>query len=105
MAALVAAATSGETIGVRATDGLDDMVVIAFDRPQALAAYAGETLMAIDAESEAAEGAPLLGTGFALRLARNIALELGGSLVIGADCLTLRLPAVLNRGVDQVSTN
>ena len=37
--------------------------------------------------------ASLLGTGFALRLARNLARELGGELAMAADSLTLRLPA------------
>ena len=43
----------------------------------------------LDAEREAAlPGAPLLGTGFALRLARNLSAELGGSLTIAATRLT-----------------
>src|SRR3546814_10018622 len=37
------------------------------------------------------DGALLLGTGFSLRLARNLAAELGGKLTIGAERLTLRL--------------
>ena len=48
------------------------------------------------------DGAPLLGTGFALRLARNLAVELHGSLVIGDKALTLRLPAAVIASVEQV---
>lgn len=97
MATLVAAAAPGERVGVAANDE-DGAVVLVFDRPAALAAYGEDTLLTIDAEAEAergagGEGAPLLGTGFALRLARNLAAELHGSLTIGARSLTLRLPA------------
>ena len=42
---------------------------------------------------------PLLGVGFALRLVGNLAGELGGTLLIGAERLTLRLPAALDREV------
>ena len=104
MAALVSAAGKGEVIGIGLI-ALDDVVVITVDRPYALAAYPEETLLAIDAEREAAQGAPLLGTGFALRLARNLAIELGGTLTIGRDHLTLRLPAALSAGVGQASIN
>jgi len=49
------------------------------------------------------DGAPLLGTGFALRLARNLAVELGGELVFGEDLLTLRLPAALDEAAAQAT--
>ncbi|WP_374138543.1 MULTISPECIES: sensor histidine kinase [unclassified Sphingomonas] len=105
LAALVAAGSSGETIGVRMGREGEETVAIHIDRPRALAAYAGDALLMIDAEAEAeALGAPLLGTGFALRLARNLAVELGGSLTIGVDRLTLRLPAAFTHGVGQAST-
>jgi hypothetical protein len=105
LAALVAAGSPGETIGVRMGREGDETVAIHVDRPRALAAYPGDSLLMIDAEAEAdAVGAPLLGTGFALRLARNLAIELGGSLAIGVDRLTLRLPAAFTHGVDQAST-
>jgi signal transduction histidine kinase len=107
MATLVASGSAGERIGVAATRdaGVDGgMVSIVFDRPRALAAYAEETLLTIDAEAEAErDGAPLLGTGFALRLARNLASELRGSLVIGDKTLTLRLPAAFPAAMEQVS--
>uniref|UniRef100_UPI0035C9DD09 sensor histidine kinase n=1 Tax=uncultured Sphingomonas sp. TaxID=158754 RepID=UPI0035C9DD09 len=108
-ATLVASGSAGERIGVVAT-GTDAAISIVFDRPRALAAYAEETLLTIDAEVEAERadaqgGAPLLGTGFALRLARNLAAELRGALVIGDKTLTLRLPAAFPAAMEQVSSN
>ncbi|MGK0491477.1 MAG: signal transduction histidine kinase [Sphingomonas echinoides] len=105
MATLVASGSAGERIGVAAARE-DAAISIVFDRPRALAAYAEESLLTIDAEAEAErEGAPLLGTGFALRLARNLAAELRGSLTIGDKALTLRLPAASLAGMEQVSSN
>jgi hypothetical protein len=106
MATLVSSGSPGECIAVVACGEGDRTVALAFDRPRALGAYAEERLLTIDAEVEAErEGAPLLGTGFALRLARNLATELGGSLTIGEDSLTLRLPAAFLPHVEQVSQN
>jgi signal transduction histidine kinase len=105
LAALVAAGGRTETIRIAtARDG--DEVTIAFDRPAALTVRADEGLLAIDSEDEAGgEGAPLLGTGFALRLVRNLAAELGGSLAVDAHRLTLHLPAADTAGMEQVSIN
>ncbi|MES2042885.1 MAG: HAMP domain-containing sensor histidine kinase [Pseudomonadota bacterium] len=106
MATLVSSGSPGERIAVVARGEGDRTVALSFDRPRALGAYAEERLLTIDAEVEAErEGAPLLGTGFALRLARNLANELGGSLTIGQDNLTLRLPAAFLPHVEQVSLN
>ena len=58
----------------------------------------GDSVLGIDDERE---DSTLLGTGFALRLARNLARELGGSLVIEPTSLTLRLPAAVNSQVGQ----
>ncbi len=93
LAALVSAGRKGEQLGV-VVRPVADTVTIEFDRPAALAAHATDVLLSIDAEHESdGDGAPLLGTGFALRLAQNLAVELGGVLTIGADRLTLQLPA------------
>ena len=101
----VAAGSRDERIMVVAVRE-DEMVSIAFDRPAALAGRDGADLLAIDAEQEAeGEGAPLLGTGFALRLVRNLATELGGSFAITANHLTLRLPAFVTSNMGQASIN
>lgn len=106
MATLVASGGRDERIGISATLEADRIVAIVFDRPAALAAYGGDSLLTIDAESEAErDGAPLLGTGFALRLARNLAAELCGTLVIADKALTLRLPAAVIDSVEQVSSS
>ena len=106
MATLVESGGRGERIGIAATLEADAMVAVVFDRPAALAAYDGDSLLTIDAEAEAdREGAPLLGTGFALRLARNLAAELRGALVIDDKALTLRLPAAVIESVEQVSSS
>lgn len=74
---------------------------LAVDRPAAMTVLPDGALLSIDAEIDRDDGASLLGSGFALRLARNLAHELGGSLVIDATSLTLRLPAAEQRDVDR----
>ena len=101
MAALVSAGRPDERIGVLVRP-VADTVTIEFDRPAALAAYPTDVLLSIDGEQEG-DGAPLLGTGFALRLAQNLALELGGALTIGADRLTLQVPAAHARETKRVA--
>lgn len=105
VAVLVSAAQRGETIAILATRE-DGDAVVRFTRPLALAvANATSTPLTIDAEEEAAAGAPLLGSGFALRLAMNLARELGGTLVIGDARLTLRLPAAFAGDMGQALNN
>jgi len=98
LATLVSASGQGERIGVHMAPEGTDVVAITIDRPQALADYPGDSVLDIDDERE---DATLLGTGFALRLARNLSRELGGALVIGRENLTLRLPAAVNEQVGQ----
>jgi signal transduction histidine kinase len=98
MATLVSASGPGEQIGVNMALESDQKVAVAIDRPRALADYPGDSVLGIDDERE---DATLLGTGFALRLARNLARELGGSLLIAPSILTLRLPAAVNSQVGQ----
>ena len=102
MATLVSASAAGERIEVRTALEGSDMVAIAFDRPRALAEYPGDSVLGIDDERE---DASLLGTGFALRLARNLARELGGSLVIEAASLTLRLRAAVISPIEQAHSS
>lgn len=102
MATLVSASAAGERIEVRTALEGSDMVAVAFDRPRALAEYPGDSVLGIDDERE---DASLLGTGFALRLARNLARELGGSLVIEAASLTLRLRAAVMSPTEQAHSS
>jgi signal transduction histidine kinase len=106
MATLVASGALHEHIHVVATLIGDTTISLRFDRPRALAAFGNSAILTIDAEAVAeAEGAPLLGTGFALRLACNLAAELGGLLSIDDRHLTLLLPAAVDGAVEQVSSN
>lgn len=98
MATLVSASSPGERIGVNMALESDQRVAVSIDRPRALADYPGDLVLGIDDERE---DSSLLGTGFALRLARNLARELGGGLVIEPSSLTLRLPAAVNSQVGQ----
>lgn len=91
VATLVSATRKGETIGVHLAGASGGMVAIGFDRPAALATDLDDALLGVGVDA-ADDAAPLLGTGFAIRLSRNLAAELGGTLTIGADRLILRLP-------------
>lgn len=97
LATLLSAARDGERVGVQVTADAGT-VAIAFDRPDALAAHSAEALFALDDEQE---DAALLGTGFALRLVRNIAHELGGALAITAEAITVELPAMVTKSLEQ----
>lgn len=97
LATLLSAARDGERVGI-AIEEVGGLVAIAFDRPDALAAYEGDALFNLDDEDE---DAALLGTGFALRLVRNIARELGGSLTVTDDAITVELPAMVTKSLEQ----
>lgn len=103
VAALVGAGSAGERLRLTVASEAP-AVAIRIDRPQALRVADDAALLSLDGEPDAV-GGPLLGTGFALRLARNLARELGGGLAIAADSLTLRLPMAVDQGVGQASTN
>ena len=103
-AAMVAVTGPGERIAVDATrDGA--MACIAIDRPSAFAGLSAEALLTLDSDEGSALHGVLLGIGFTLRLVRNLAAELGGSLTIDDRRLTLRLPLALDRTVEQQSSN
>lgn len=91
LATLVSATAPGERLRIRFGPESDQGLAILIDRPRALGQYPGDSVLGIDDEQD--EDGTLLGTGFALRLVRNLARELGGSLMIAPDLLTLRLPA------------
>ena len=91
LAALITLATPREVIAVSGATATPGMVALRFSRPRALAESGDDPLLSINGDDDGV--ASLLGTGFALRLARNLARELGGEFAIAADSLTLRLPA------------
>lgn len=100
-ATLIAAAGRGEVVGV-ASRTENGQAALAFDRPRSLADIAEDDLLTFGEQDEAdgERGAPVLGAAFTLRLVRNLAAELGGSLAIGRDRLILRLPAATVRRAD-----
>lgn len=102
LAVLVAAASPGERLGVGVEVGGGGVRVL-LPRPAAWTGLDEPALLSLEADG-AGDGAPLLGTGFCLRLARNLAAELGGALTIGADRLTLRLPPALSPPVEHATT-
>jgi signal transduction histidine kinase len=87
---LVSAAARGETVHVVALEEGADSARLSFGLPAAFDAYPGEAMFAIDDEGE---DAALLGTGFAMRLVRNLARELGGALLFDRNRLILQLPS------------
>lgn len=104
LATLLGAARAGELLHV-ALEASNDTLALVVDRPAALGGRDEAALLTLDDEAASDdEGAPLLGAGFALRLARNLAIELGGRLVFAADRLTLTLPAALNGDMEQAQT-
>ena len=104
LAAVLTAAGAGERIDITGQAGTD-MVTLAITRPVAFGDRDVEALMRIEADEadDSDAGASLLGIGFALRLTSNLARELNGELVVGADRLTLRLPAAVDAGVGQAT--
>jgi hypothetical protein len=95
---LIAAGQGGERL-FATLDATNGQVRLAIDRPRALKVDDDQALFRLDADTVEQPGAPLLGIGFTLRLVRNLARELGGVLEIGAERLTLRLPAASDHGV------
>ncbi len=85
-ATLAAAAQRDERIDVRIHQS-DSAIVIQIARPSGL------DIDALDAAEGETRDAVLLGADFALRLARNLAHELGGAFEMGVDRLCLTLPA------------
>ena len=104
LAALVSVTGEGEKLVVSTAREGDEAVLTA-TRPRSFALSGDDEPGEPEGEAEAAAGAPLLGLGFAIRLARNLARELGGSLVIDDARLTLRLPAAFAEPMGQASIN
>lgn len=72
LATLTSAAVAGERIDIAEAPAPAGQVALCFARPHALGTGGEDALLSIDADA-GEEGAPLLGAGFALRLARNLA--------------------------------
>ncbi len=103
---MVSASREGEAIRVSAERLAGRRVRVSITRPQTLAHMSEAALLNLDAERETAlAGGPLLGTGFALRLIANLAIELSGRMTIEADRLTVTLPAASIGEMGQASTN
>ncbi|WP_236552899.1 histidine kinase dimerization/phospho-acceptor domain-containing protein [Sphingomonas sp. 8AM] len=90
----LSAAAPGEQLSMALVGGVGTLA-LALVPPAALAHRDEASLYALDDEDASRdEGAPLLGVGFAFRLVRNLAAEMGGRFVIAPALLTLLLPAV-----------
>ena len=98
LAATIGLAQADETIGLRmdvAQRGDRTMLRLTVDRPHAIDGVAESALLDPGYSPEGDwPGAPALGLGFALRLVRNLAEAVGGSLVIGEDQISLFLPTL-----------
>jgi signal transduction histidine kinase len=92
LAMLVGAAQPREQISVTVARPMAGAIRMTFARPRGMGDFATDPSASPDGDSADA-AAPLLGTGFALRLTHNVAAQMGGSLTIAADSLTLELPA------------
>ncbi|WP_326524136.1 histidine kinase dimerization/phospho-acceptor domain-containing protein [Sphingomonas sp.] len=90
LGALIGAAGEGEVVTVTVGGATGELINMTIDRPASLAGRDTAALYAIDDEDSPAT---LLGLGFALRLVRNLARELGGGLEIEAGRVVLTLPA------------
>ena len=97
LAGTIGLAAAGETIRARLVaegQGAPQMLCLWVDRPQAIAGLGEEALLDPGYSPEGDwPGAPALGLGFALRLVRNLALAVGGSLAIEPTRFALHLPA------------
>jgi hypothetical protein len=68
------------------------MAALRIDRPLALTVEADAGLLSEAGDEEQRDGAPLLGTGFSLRLIDKLGAEMGGGLTIGLHRVVLALP-------------
>jgi hypothetical protein len=105
LATLASMLGTAEAIVVSASGGGDGRVTVGIGRPRLLVGMSGDHLLSLDAAGAAGQaGASLLGTGFALRLVRNLSAKLGSELVIGPDRFTITLPAAA-AATGQVATH
>lgn len=101
IATMLAAAIRGEVLAM-AIEEAGDRLTLSISRPAGLPDHAragGEV-----SEEDATFAALPLGTGFALRLAENLARELGGDIGFGPTAIEVRLPAAI-RDTGRAATN
>jgi hypothetical protein len=98
LAATIGLAGEGETIAATMTNGQiagRRMLCLSIDRPRAIAGLDERALLDPGYSPDGDwPGAPALGLGFALRLVRNLAEAVGGTLAVGETRFTLYLPAL-----------
>lgn len=104
IATLLSASAPGEALQVAVSAAGGDLVHVSIDRPAAFVGRDDLGLLHLDDQVDEADGAPLLGVGFALRLARNLAGELGGHLLFEPAQLTVALPRAVMSRKDAAST-
>lgn len=101
IATLLAATIRGEVLAMGIEEA-GDRLKLSIARPAGLPDHAhggGEV-----SEEDATFAALPLGTGFALRLADNLARELGGDIAFGPETIEVRLPAA-GHGTGRAATN
>ncbi|SEL92738.1 hypothetical protein SAMN05216382_2952 [Sphingomonas palmae] len=103
-ATLLSASAPGETLRVMVDEGAGDLLHVSIDRPAAFVGRDDLGLLHLDDQVDDADGAPLLGVGFALRLVRNLAAQLGGHLLFEPTRLTVALPRAVAARKDAAST-
>ncbi|MEK9209664.1 sensor histidine kinase [Sphingomonas sp. 2378] len=82
-------------VGERLTASLSveqGMAVLRVDRPLSLTVETEAALLSEAGDEDQRDGAPLLGTGFSLRLIDKLGAEMGGGLTIGLHRVVLALP-------------
>ncbi len=80
------------------------MAALRVDRPLALTVETEAALLSEAGDEEQREGAPLLGTGFSLRLIDKLGAEMGGGLSIGLHRVVLALPLGDDRRAGRASS-
>jgi len=107
IARLFSVLLSNCVVGERLTATLTEeqgMASLRIDRPLALSIEAEAALLSEAGDEEQRDGAPLLGTGFSLRLVDKLGAEMGGGLTIGLHRVTLTLPMGMDQRAGQAST-
>ena len=104
IATVLSVTVAGETVQVAVDANVGDLLHVSIDRPAAFVGCDDLSLLHLDDQVDDAEGAPLLGVGFALRLVRNLARELGGHLLLEPTRLTVALPRAVASRQDATST-